>query len=211
MWPGNDASTYAFAFNIAASGLPGIGELAGIERDPSLHQPPRQRDVALRIDAGGIGELCRRRARTGSCRLTRAGGARARSVARSASPCPGCRGRIARTRTRARHCRRRRRRRHCGRRSAPCSCAWRQFSSRTGPCGPGKRVQSPAAKIAGSDVRPWSSTIMPSCAARPAAFASRSSACGADPDHDEIGRERRRRIWSRPRAARPADRAAPTA
>ena len=49
--------TYAFAFNIAASGLPGIGELAGIERDPSLDQPPRQRDVALRIDAGGIGEL----------------------------------------------------------------------------------------------------------------------------------------------------------
>ena len=37
---------------------------------------------------------------------------------------------------------------------APCSCACRQFSSRTGPRGPGKRVQSPAAKIAGSLVRP---------------------------------------------------------
>ena len=33
---------------------------------------------------------------------------------------------------------------------------------------------------------------------------------GADPDHDEIGREQCRRFGRRPRAARPADRAAPT-
>ena len=47
------------------------------------------------------------------------------------------------------------------------------------PVRAGKRVQSPAAKIAGSEVRQWSSTMMPSCVARPAAFASRSS--GATP------------------------------
>src|SRR6476646_7218735 len=34
-----------------------VGELAGIERDPALHQPPRHRDVALRVDRRRIDEM----------------------------------------------------------------------------------------------------------------------------------------------------------
>ena len=51
-------------------------------------------------------------------------------------------------------------------------------------------MQSPAAKIAGSEVRPWSSTTMPSCDGEPGGLRQRVVRHGAGADHDQIGRDR---------------------
>ena len=155
-WPGQ-MTAVIYLLQHCIQLLRRIGKLGRVDSDLALDQPADGRDVALRIDADGIGDGARRRTRTRSLPCPRPCGARGRSAAPPASPCPGCRDRTAPTSMTAPDCRLRRRRRCCDRpprrapargassRAAParwglrsaCSRRWRRSQSPT--CGRDRR------------------------------------------------------------------------
>ena len=181
--------SYAFAFSIAASGFAGSASSAASTGMRALDQAASGGEVALHVDAHRIGEhaavdLEHEAALAGK----RPADARGRPAAR-ASRRPGCKDRIAPTRTTARCDKPRSRPRRCGRRPRPGPARGASFPAAPSPCGPGKRTASPAAKIFGSEVRHCASTMMPSWVARPAAVASVSSGFTPVPTTTDAGRK----------------------